>query len=321
MPRRSHVKKMQSINYLQFTLPQPARSLSAAAYPATQKARQTLAGPKHPPPHARAGYAAAGEPLRFGNIAGTSVQHHHDLITAAQNSRLAMPNSFLKHTGQTPIPAAWIAGVIVVGLALDQAFEFWGQAITNLVVWALFVHWVVHARAEERIMLASCIVYATLGEIFLALAWGLYDYRLGNIPLFVPPGHVLLFMLGRELAPHLAPRMVALVPLAAAPFVAWLAMSGADTLGLPLFGIFLLCIVFGAAKRLYATMFVLALAMELYGTGLGNWTWHAQEPWLGFTTLNPPLAAGAFYCVLDLLVMSTLRAWRARRVAVAPLSA
>jgi hypothetical protein len=33
--------------------------------------------------------------------------------------------------------------------------------------------------------------------------------------------------------------------------------------------------------QLYAAMFVLALAMELYGTWLGNWKWRALAPWLG----------------------------------------
>jgi hypothetical protein len=49
-------------------------------------------------------------------------------------------------------------------------------------------------------------------------------------------------------------------------------------------------------------MFVLSAAMELYGTWIGNWTWSRDVPWLGLRTLNPPVAAGAFYCVLDLLV-------------------
>jgi len=39
---------------------------------------------------------------------------------------------------------------------------------------------------------------------------------------------------------------------------------------------------------------------------LGNWGWGANVPWLGLTTINPPLAAGAFYCVLDLLVVATV---------------
>ena len=48
--------------------------------------------------------------------------------------------------------------------------------------------------------------------------------------------------------------------------------------------------------------------MELYGTWIGNWTWSGEVPWLGLRADNPPLAAGAFYCVLDLLVVSAMRA-------------
>jgi hypothetical protein len=54
--------------------------------------------------------------------------------------------------------------------------------------------------------------------------------------------------------------------------------------------------------------------MEVYGTWLGNWTWAPVAPWLGFTTINPPLAAGAFYCMLDMLVVATVAARRAPAV-------
>ena len=56
-------------------------------------------------------------------------------------------------------------------------------------------------------------------------------------------------------------------------------------------------------------MFVLALMMELYGTALGNWVWAAEAPGLGLTAANPPFSAGAFYCLLDLLVLLALKAW------------
>jgi hypothetical protein len=89
-----------------------------------------------------------------------------------------------------------------------------------------------------------------------------------------------------------------------------LIVTGVDTFGAVLFGAFLLCCAFGTQRRLYAVMFVLSLAMEIYGTWLGNWNWIVAVPWLGLTTVNPPLASGAFYCVLDLLVVQTLAARR-----------
>jgi len=199
-----------------------------------------------------------------------------------------------------------IIAVITAGLALDQHLVFWGQTLTNTGVWALFLYWLRESDSRQQLCLTACVVYATLGEIFLSLVWGLYDYRLANVPLFVPPGHALLFLLGSMVAARVRDWINWVVPLAALPFVFLLLVTGAGTLDALLFAMFLACMLFGRAPRLYAVMFVLSLAMEIYGTWLGNWTWHTDVPWLGLTAINPPLAAGAFYCVLDLLVMATL---------------
>ena len=201
---------------------------------------------------------------------------------------------------------AVIAAVIVGGLALDQLWPFWGQTLTNAGAWALFLWWLRSADARAQLCLTVCVVCATAGEIFLSLVWGLYDYRLANVPLFVPPGHALLFTLGFMLAARARDWIVWAVPLATLPCVAFLLVTGSGTLDALLFSLFLACILFGSARRLYAVMFVLALAMEIYGTWLGNWTWSPEVPWLGLTTINPPLAAGAFYCSLDLLVVATV---------------
>src|SRR5262245_19082520 len=119
-------------------------------------------------------------------------------------------------------------------------------------------------------------------------------------------------MLGGMLARRAGDWITWLVPLAAAPFVLMLAVTGLGTLDALLFALFLLCLLSGRASRLYAVMFVLSLAMEVYGTWLGNWTWAGEAPWLGFTTINPPLAAGAFYCMLDMLVVATVAQRQAR---------
>lgn len=203
-----------------------------------------------------------------------------------------------------------IAGLIASGLLFDQRIEFWGQTLTNIAVWTLFLYWLRQANGEDRVALTACVVYATLGEIFLSLIWGLYEYRLANVPLFVPPGHALLFMLGTIAASRLRDWISWFVPLAAAPFVGFMLLTGADALGALLYIMFLLCVVFSRARKLYAVMFVLALAMEIYGTALGNWAWVSTTPWLGLATVNPPIAAGAFYCVLDMLVVATVSAFR-----------
>ncbi|MDP1536173.1 MAG: hypothetical protein Q8L95_03205 [Burkholderiales bacterium] len=204
-----------------------------------------------------------------------------------------------------PAPAWVIVALITCGLLVDQHLVVWGQAIISFATWAVLLYWMTQSSPATRLNLAICVVYATLGEIFLSLVWGLYDYRLGNIPLFVPPGHALLFALGVILATRLPEWITWAVPLTAAPLIIALALNGSDTLGPPLFALLLICMAFSRARKLYAVMFMLALTMEIYGTTLGNWAWHQEVPWPGLATLNPPLAAGAFYCVLDLLVVTT----------------
>ena len=46
----------------------------------------------------------------------------------------------------------------------------------------------------ERRQVWLMVGIATCVELFLSLVWGLYQYRWGNVPLFVPPGHGLLYL-------------------------------------------------------------------------------------------------------------------------------
>ena len=201
-----------------------------------------------------------------------------------------------------PIPL-----LIITGLAVDQLAGAWGQPLVVAVTWLYFLVFLRRCTVSDRVMMGLCLVYASIGEVLLSLVWRVYDYRLGNLPLFVPPGHVLLFLLGLSIAPHVAPWAVRSIAILAALVVAGLAVTGRDTFSVLLVSVFLMSVVFGRERKLYATMFVLALAMELYGTWLGNWHWSPRVAQTGMVTLNPPVAAGAFYCALDLLVMWSMR--------------
>jgi hypothetical protein len=206
-----------------------------------------------------------------------------------------------------------VTAFLVSGLAIDQYVPFWGQLLVSIAAWTLLLYWISVAPREQQVMLYTCVAYATLGECFLSLVWGLYDYRLGNIPAFVPPGHALLLVLGLIITARTPDWVTWVVPGVALPCVALLAWIGVDTFGVLLFSLIALCMVFNRSRKLYAVMFVLSLTMEIYGTWIGNWAWRVDVPWIGLTTTNPPFAAGAFYCMLDWLVMTTLRTWRSRQ--------
>jgi hypothetical protein len=87
-------------------------------------------------------------------------------------------------------------------------------------------------------------------------------------------------------------------------------LTSTDTFSTALAMLFLVFVVFGRNRQLYATMFVIALLMELYGTWIGNWAWVPDVPGLPLSSANPPLCVGVLYCGLDLLVVNADRAWR-----------
>ncbi|HIE00566.1 MAG TPA: hypothetical protein EYP59_09790 [Thiotrichaceae bacterium] len=149
--------------------------------------------------------------------------------------------------------------LLIGGLFIDQTIEFWGQTFANVLIFFFFLWLLKSGNQTERLSLILCVVYATAGEMFLSLVWGLYEYRLHNIPLFVPPGHALLFTLGLLLAPKLPDKIIWWVPTVTAPYIIFAIVTGLDTMGGILFLTFLLCLIFGKAKKLYATMFVLSL--------------------------------------------------------------
>lgn len=200
--------------------------------------------------------------------------------------------------------AAHIVAVITGGLALDRGLGWPGQHLATLWTVAVFAWLLRIGRPIERRALLVCTALAGTGEAVLSLGWGIYDYQFGNLPLFVPPGHALLMTLGVFARPFVSRRAVAGVAAAAAAWAALAWWRGTDEFGAVLALLFLACVAMSRGRDLYAAMLVLALVMELYGTALGNWTWRGVVPGTGWQAANPPFAAGAFYALLDLLVLA-----------------
>ena len=196
--------------------------------------------------------------------------------------------------------------VIAGGLAIDVGTDLPGQALLSLAVWLVLFHVLARVETHERRALLACMVIATAGELFLSLVWGLYTYRLGNVPLFVPAGHVMLLVLATGVAHRMSERAALVILGAAAAYAFAAAAAGIDTFALPLFAMLaLIAIAMPLHRRLYASTFLVALALELYGTWLGNWTWVRDVPALALVTTNPPAIASAFYAVLDAIVVCT----------------
>src|SRR6185436_19828158 len=134
-----------------------------------------------------------------------------------------------------------IVATIAGGLLLDQHWARHGQVVVSALAWLVLVALWLRSPARSRPALAWCLVFATAGEVFLSLVWGLYDYRLGNIPLFVPPGHVLLFFLGTQIAQRMPDGREWWIAGLALPVVLVFAWAGRDTMGPLLYALFFAC--------------------------------------------------------------------------------
>ena len=205
--------------------------------------------------------------------------------------------------------------LIGAGLWLEARFGFAGQQLTNLWAIALLLWCAREGRREERIALLLATTISAIGEISMSPMLGLYEYRFHAVPVFVPPGHALVMTLGvlidQRLMRH-ARTIIAAVLLLATAWALRVWMADTDRLGVVLFALFAYLLLRGPSRSLYAVMFVLALALELYGTAIHAWGWAPRVPFAHISAANPPFAAGAFYCALDLAVLGLLRRYLTR---------
>lgn len=163
---------------------------------------------------------------------------------------------------------------------------------------------------SERLRVWVLVIIATAVELFSSGLWGVYAYRFGNVPLYVPPGHGLIYLFAlRAVRTPLAAnrgktvRLVALVSatlwavggFTAGPFL----FGRLDASAILLWPVFAFFMWKSSSTGVYAAAFFVTSALELLGTTLGNWTWATVVPVLHLATGNPPSVIAGAYCCLD----------------------
>lgn len=192
-------------------------------------------------------------------------------------------------------------------LAVDTGGQGRQLAIAAL-TWAVLAAACMPLASEQRLRVALVIVAATIGEVTGSLLWGVYSYRLDNLPAYIPPGHGLVYLSGLGLSVALqrhARKLVAAAALAAAVWgIAGLGLlprlDVAGAFGVPLL---LLALWLGRNRAVYAGVFAVVCALELYGTWLGIWTWHRELPGLGIPDGNPPSGVASGYVCFDVFAV------------------
>jgi hypothetical protein len=221
-------------------------------------------------------------------------------------------------------PAA-IAAFLAALLAVDTQVGRTGEALLGAATAAALVAACRGLDRDRQAMVVGVVLFATVGEVTGSLVWGVYTYRLHNLPPFIPPAHGLVYLAGLSLSRALGGRV--LVWTAAAGSVAW-AVAGltllprldvAGACGVPLLCVFLWR---SRARAAYAGVFVVVAALELYGTALGIWRWAPALPGLGIPDGNPPSGAASGYVWFDVMAVfvapSLLAGARALRASLPP---
>ena len=166
------------------------------------------------------------------------------------------------------------------------------------------------SQPSERRQVWLMVGIASCVELFCSVVWGLYRYRWGNVPLFVPPGHGLLYLFALRAArtPLVANRGRTVGRVALGCATVWaiggltvgpLLTGRVDALGALLWPIFA-WLMRRPAAVVYAASFFITAELELVGTGLGTWAWAAAAPVTHLPAGNPPAAIAGGYCILDI---------------------
>jgi hypothetical protein len=191
-------------------------------------------------------------------------------------------------------------------LALDTQVSLHGQLALGALTFVVLAAALWPLAALVRAQALGVVLFATVGEVTGSLVWGVYHYRLHNLPLFIPPAHGLVYLSGVALSRTLRERAV--VWMAAAGATVW-GLAGltalprldvAGAFGVPLLLVFLWR---SRSRAMYAGVFLVVAALELYGTSIGTWRWATSLPGLGIPDGNPPSGVASGYVWFDVMAM------------------
>jgi hypothetical protein len=191
-------------------------------------------------------------------------------------------------------------------LALDTQASYPEQLALGVVTWLVLLAALVPLSPLARAQALGVVVFATIGEVTGSLVWGVYHYRLHNLPLFIPPAHGIVYLSGLALVMWVRTRV--LVWCTGVGAVTWGALGlgvlpRLDVAGA--FGVPLLCVFLwrSRSRAVYAGVFLVVAALELYGTSIGTWRWARELPGLGIPDGNPPSGVASGYVWFDVMAM------------------
>lgn len=203
-------------------------------------------------------------------------------------------------------------GLYIDSQALAKTIPY-NQLLANIAMISLFIWTYRNATKKLQKMMFYGMFIALAGECVFSLWLGMYEYRLENIPLYVPPGHAVVYVSVYYIIrdPWVLKNQVVLekvlLALAILYSTFWLFVDN-DLFGFICMIGFLLLLQYrkkyfhNAKTRLFALiMFMMVAYLEQFGTLYGCWYWPevAFDSWQWLPSGNPPSAIALFYLAFD----------------------
>ena len=195
---------------------------------------------------------------------------------------------------------------------IDRHLSWYGQLVPAAVLWWLLIGVLQTRSKRDRVLLLTLLIVATLSEILGSLVLHWYSYRLHNIPLWVPPGHGLVFLTALVTAElpiirrHAIPCRL-IVSLGIGIYAGIGLLGGSLDLVGVVFGVILLLwmwLLSEAKGRFYTGLWFWVSLLELSGETFHAWHWSAVMPVFHFSEANPPSGIAGAYGVFDLIAFT-----------------
>lgn len=190
-------------------------------------------------------------------------------------------------------------------------YFLYGQDITNAIMVLVYSWFLLNAKGRVYWVMLLMTIFGLFAECISSLLLTLYQYRLKNIPLYIPLGHALIYATVYYICRqpwvwrnHRAIEKCLGKFAFITAFMSLFILN--DVAGFICYIIFLIILHNRKKPLFYLSMFVMVYYIELFGTIFSTWSWygvlgnHPHYPTIGYT----PSSMAGLYLLVDLVSYS-----------------
>ncbi|MCW2119022.1 hypothetical protein [Flavobacterium sp. 7A] len=197
------------------------------------------------------------------------------------------------------------------------------QHIATAVMLVAFAIIFFKATLRIRKLMLYAVIIGIVGEHLFSIGLNMYTYRLKNVPLYVPPGHAIVYITAvyfckepivRKYRKSLEKYFTIFILIYSTLFL----LLTQDIFGFIMSILVLVLLRKHPRERLFFySMYIIVAFLEIIGTNYGCWSWPptAYDFFPFLKSANPPSGISLFYFTLDLGCLlfykyQNIKAWK-----------